>query len=89
MNEVELTKIFKSFGNQNRIKILRLLKKDKESPVAEIARKIKLSVKSTSKHLNILLNVGILENEGKNKSVFYKINHDVSEFVTAILKILP
>lgn len=89
MNEVELTKIFKSFGNQNRIKILRMLKREKESPVAKIAKEIKLSVKSTSKHLNILLHVGILENEGKNKSVFYKINRDVSRLVSSILKLLP
>lgn len=89
MNEIELTKIFKAFGNQNRVKIIRLLKREKELPVGEMSRRIKLSVKATSKHLGILLNIGFLENEGKNNSVYYRLDRNLNKFVKDIVELLP
>lgn len=89
MNEGELSKIFKVFGNQRRIKILKLLKSNKELSVGEIARLIRLSVKSTSKHLSILLNIGLLENEGKKKSVYYRLNSKLKGFLSLTLRNIP
>lgn len=68
------TKIFKGFGNENRLKILKILYPANELPVSEISAKIKLSLKSTSKHLIQLSQLNILESEGKKGQVYYQIN---------------
>lgn len=68
------TKIFKGFGNENRLKIIKILYSRKELSVSEIAAKIRLSLKSTSKHLIQLSQLGILQSEGKRGQVYYQLN---------------
>ncbi|OGZ71952.1 MAG: hypothetical protein A2908_02635 [Candidatus Staskawiczbacteria bacterium RIFCSPLOWO2_01_FULL_38_12b] len=66
--------IFKALGNINRIKIITMLVSGKSMTVTEISQEIKVSLKSTSRHLFILKNMELLESEGKNGHVFYSIN---------------
>jgi DNA-binding transcriptional ArsR family regulator len=74
MNERELEKILKALANKRRLAILKFLKSKREAPVGEIAEKIHLSVKSTSKHLNRLSSVDILDKEQRSLQIFYRIS---------------
>ena len=76
----ELEKLFKSLGNRRRLKIIKLLLKNEELAVSDIARELKLSLKATSKHLLNLLNSDILEKEQKWKNVYYAVP-DSHEFL--------
>ena len=67
----ELEKIFKGLANRRRLAIIRLLSKKGELPVAEIANHIKLSFTSTSKHLNILHRLDILDRRQESLTVYY------------------
>lgn len=86
----EWTKIFKAFGNENRLYILRLLGKEGELSVKMICRKLDLRVKLVSKHLSILSHMGFVEGHGKLGSVWYKIHPavraEVRHIITRFLK---
>ena len=85
MKEKELEKIFKALANRRRLSIISLLKNEKDLSVGNIAEKIKLSFKSTSKHLSILASVDIIEKEQKSSQVFYKISPNLNESIRKIL----
>ena len=55
--------IFKALGNINRIKIIEMLSSGQNLSVTDISNKIKISIKSTSRHLMILRNLELLEGE--------------------------
>jgi ArsR family transcriptional regulator len=66
--------IFKALGNINRIKIIQMLAGGQSLSVTDIAGKIHVSIKSTSRHLMILRNLELLDTEGKSGHVFYSLN---------------
>lgn len=77
--------VFKALGNINRIKIIKMLSVGKSMSVTEIATEIKVSVKSTSRHLMILRNLDLLENDGRDGHVFYSLSKNVpSDFKRAV-----
>ena len=69
-----LEKILKALANSRRLEILKALKNAKLLNVASIAKKIKLSFRSTSKHLNVLKAANIVAFQQKNTNVFYRLN---------------
>lgn len=69
--------IFRALGNANRMKIIGMLSRGKSMNVTEIAQEIKISLKSTSKNLLILQNLDVLESEGKNGHVWYRLNRSL------------
>jgi DNA-binding transcriptional ArsR family regulator len=88
MKERELEKVLKAFANKRRIAIISILKNQKEASVSDIAEKIKLSFKSTSKHLGILSSIDIVEKEQRSSQVFYKIAIDLPESVRKIISLV-
>ncbi len=77
--------IFKALGNINRLKIIKMLVGGNSMTVTEISQEIKVSLKSTSRHLFILKNLELLESEGKNGHVFYSMNKNApADFKQAI-----
>ncbi|MFA5876959.1 MAG: metalloregulator ArsR/SmtB family transcription factor [Candidatus Paceibacterota bacterium] len=88
MNEKELEKIFKAFANRRRLLIVKFLKKHKEASVGEVAREIKLSFKSTSRHLSVLAGAGILDREQKSIHMYYSITPTIPEVARRILTLL-
>lgn len=66
-------KILKALANKRRLEIIKYIKERKEANVGDIAEHIKLSFKSTSRHLSVLLGADILEKEQRNLSVFYSL----------------
>jgi ArsR family transcriptional regulator, arsenate/arsenite/antimonite-responsive transcriptional repressor len=83
----EREKILKAFANRRRLAILAYLKKD-EANVSDIASVISLSVRSTSKHLGVLFNAGVIEKEQRGPEMFYRIAEDLHEITRSILKLI-
>lgn len=77
----ELEKILKGLASKRRLAIIRLLIKTKEMTVADIAEKIKLSFKSTSKHLGILHQLDILDRRQVNLNMYYRLSDSLPEIV--------
>ncbi len=86
MTDKEWVKILKALGNEKRLKIIKLLSKSGVNSVSDVAGSIKLSFKSTSKHLNRLSQLGILESEGRGKYIEYSINPHIDKRAKAILR---
>lgn len=83
-----LEKILKALANRRRLAILRYLKREKEATVGDIADKINLSFKSTSRHLSVLSAADILEKEQRSLKVFYKLADKQDPVVRAIIATL-
>ena len=79
--------IFKALGNINRIKIIEMLSRGRSMSVTDIANEIKVSLKSTSRHLMILRNLEILEGEGRDGHVFYSLNKNATEDFKKAIKL--
>ena len=81
----ELERILKALANKRRLAIIKYLKQEKEATVGDIAEKIKLSFKATSKHLGILAVVDIVEKEQRSLQVWYRLSpqlHHVAKYVS-------
>lgn len=87
MNEKELEKALKALANKRRLQILRYLKKVKEAPVGDIAEEIRLSFKSTSRHLSVLAAADILERDQRSLQVFYRLGalRHAAKYILSIL----
>lgn len=88
MKEKEIEKTLKSLANGRRLAILSILKKEQELTVGELAEKIKLSFKSTSRHLGVMLSSSILEKEQRSSNVYYKISPILNEPARRIILLL-
>ncbi len=86
--ERELEKQLKVLANRRRLAILRYLKNHKEAVVGEIAHEIKLSFKSTSKHLAILAALDIVEREQRSLQMFYRLAGSYPPAVRFVISLL-
>ena len=84
MIEAEMEKTLKAVANRRRLAILNCLQSRKEMSVGNIARQIKLSFRSTSKHLSILYTSGLLDREQRSVLMFYKLNPNGHKILSAI-----
>lgn len=88
MKEKEVEIVLKALANRRRLSIIRILKKKHEASVGEIAENIKLSLKATSKHLNLLFSAGLLEKEQRSLQMFYSISSNCHKMARVILNLL-
>ena len=65
-------KIFKALGHPSRLKIVKYLENG-EQCVCELVKLIGADFSTVSKHLTILKNAGIVQDEKKGKMVFYSL----------------
>ena len=84
MIEVEMEKILKAAANRRRLAILNCLRGKKELSVGTIAQQIKLSFRSTSKHLSILYISDLLEKEQRSVLMFYRLSSKGQKILSAI-----
>ncbi|ADL06971.1 MULTISPECIES: ArsR/SmtB family transcription factor [Thermosediminibacter] len=68
-----LVVILKALADENRLRILNLLRKG-ELCVCEIEAILEITQSNASRHLNKLKNAGIITYEKKSQWVYYKIN---------------
>jgi ArsR family transcriptional regulator len=85
MKEKELERVFKAFANRRRIAIVRLLRDRGRSSVGSISSTIKLSFKSTSRHLSILSAADIVGREQTGLTVFYSLSKDESDTISRLI----
>ncbi|OGG60533.1 hypothetical protein A3C86_01630 [Candidatus Kaiserbacteria bacterium RIFCSPHIGHO2_02_FULL_49_16] len=88
MKDKELESNLKALANRRRLAIVRFIKKKNETSVGDIAEEIKLSLKSTSRHLAVLFSAGILDREQRSLQVFYKLSPDIAEPVRRVVSTL-
>ncbi len=86
--EKELEKVLKALANRRRLAIVTVLKRSSHMPVGDIAEKIKLSFKATSKHLSILASAELIDREQQGLLMRYYLAKDIPSFVRALIKAL-
>jgi DNA-binding transcriptional ArsR family regulator len=82
----ELATTLKSIGEENRLRIICLLFKEKKMCVSVIAKKLALSVATTSFHLKTLEKHGLLTSVREGKEICYEVI--TSPFTSDIKKII-
>ena len=83
----ELERILKALANRRRLAIIKLLKNRKEASVTEIAERIRLSFKATSKHLAVLTSADLLEKEQRSVQMFFSISPTIPDIARRALTI--
>ena len=76
INNDTYIKFFKALANEERIEIIKLLKKNGEMYAQDIERHFYLEQSTTSHHLNMLKKAGITQSRKEGRKVFYSINAD-------------
>lgn len=79
--------MLKAMAHPMRIAILNILETDKKMTVSEIHKTLDLEQSTTSHHLGILKDKGILKSERKGKNTFYFLkNNNLQHIVDCIGK---
>lgn len=84
----KIEKLHKALANGRRIAILSYLNLKREASVGRIASHIKLSFKSTSRHLSVLLSVDVLEKSQRSTQMFYSLSKPVHCIVSKTLDLV-
>lgn len=82
----QMENIFKLLANNHRLAIIKLLKKETNLPVWYISDKIGSNIKSTSKHLRILFEEGIIERDQNLNEAVYFLSRKNSRMLRYIIK---
>ncbi|PJE59627.1 MAG: transcriptional regulator [Candidatus Portnoybacteria bacterium CG10_big_fil_rev_8_21_14_0_10_44_7] len=82
---MSINNLFQALSDQNRRKILQLLKKN-ELAAGQIADKLKITNATVSHHLDILKRADLVSAERRGQQIIYSLN--LSVFEEAVEKIL-
>lgn len=83
----ELTKFLKAVANERRLMILKELYKGRPLNINTIAKRIGLSLKSTSKHLQKLDDCDFIERKQRSLEIFCTLNRG-NRFLESLLEYL-
>jgi ArsR family transcriptional regulator, arsenate/arsenite/antimonite-responsive transcriptional repressor len=75
---MQLTKTFAALSDQNRQKILDILK-EKEMSVSEIGEKLQITMATLSHHLDILKRNELVSSRRQGQQILYSLNLSVME----------
>jgi len=81
-------KILKALANRRRLQILKYLKDKNVASVTVLANHLKLSFKSTSKHLGVLFGAGVVDKEQKSLSMFYSISNSLPKLAKQVIDLI-
>lgn len=68
---MRLERKLKALANKRRLAIVKYLEQKQQATVGEIAAYIKLSFKSTSRHLYVLAGADVIDKEQRSREVYY------------------
>lgn len=88
MKTSALVKITNACGNEQRLEMLKFLRNKKYATVSSVSKNINLSVKSTSKHLQILHAAHIVKREREGVEIYYSLNRPLNDVMKVIIGIL-
>ena len=81
-NEAE---VFKALGHQTRLWIVDQLADRQEHCVCEFVEAVGADFSTISKHLLVLKNAGVIEDDKRGKQVFYRLSCTcVTQFITCL-----
>lgn len=78
-------KIFKGLGNKRRLMIVEFILQKGETTLDILSQEINLSYRSTSKHLLLLENIGIIERENRGRNIYYSVRKDIRSVLKKLL----
>lgn len=78
----------KALANKRRLEILKYLKNKREATVGDLAEYLKLSFKSTSRHLSVLYSADILEKEQRSSSCFYSLSSKLPLVAKSVISLI-
>ncbi len=70
----QLEKFLKAVANRRRLAILKFLRDNQTASLVEMSREIDLAFRSTSKHLRVLLDAGLIERGQRSKYAEFRLN---------------
>lgn len=82
------TQIFKSFGDESRVRIIHLLFRNDELAVSDLEAILDYTQTKTSRHISYLKNSGLVNATKKDQWVFYSIKDEVYDMVAQIFEFL-
>ena len=74
-------KFFKALSNEDRIEIIRLLKKNGEMFAQDIEKHFYLEQSTTSHHLNMLKRAGITKSRKQGRKIFYSVDEESIQLI--------
>lgn len=72
----EIARQLKALGNERRLKLITLLIRQSPRSVGSLAEGLRLSFRSTSRHLQVLKHAGFVESEQVGLTVLYRLKRD-------------
>ncbi len=81
----EKERIFKALGDRNRVAIMDMIK-DSEMSAGQILDEIKMGQSTLSHHMKILCDSGIVNARKESRWVYYSVNKEVVDEITAVLQ---
>lgn len=85
MKTGEKERIFKALGDRNRVVIMDMIK-DGEMSAGRILAEIKMGQSTLSHHMKILCDSGIVNARKESRWVYYSVNKEVVNEITASMK---
>jgi len=85
---VETERMFKALANRRRLSIIQFLSTKGSVSVGNIAEHIRLSFAATSRHLRVLANAELVENEQINTTVNYSLPQNRHVLLDSALRVL-
>ena len=82
------SKVFRSFSDISRIRIMNILYYRKESCIADLEMILNFTQTKTSRHVNYLKNANLLNMKYVNQFIFYSIREEALDLIDQIFKLL-
>ena len=82
------SKVFRSFSDISRIRIMNILYNRKESCIADLELILNFTQTKTSRHVNYLKNANLLNLKYVNQFIFYSIREEALDLIDQIFKLL-
>ena len=78
MNEsnTKFIKFFKALANEERLEIIKLLKKNTEIYAQDVEKHFYLEQSTTSHHLNTLKRAGITKSRKEGRNIYYSMDYE-------------
>jgi len=76
---IKIEKLFKALSDRNRLRIIAALREHDGMCACQLVELLDVSGATTSKHLSILLNVGLISNYKEGRWVHYRLDYSGTE----------
>lgn len=81
-------KIFKSFSDESRVRIIHLLYQNGELTISDLVQILDFTQTKTSRHITFLRNSGLVSARKEDQWVFYKIKEEAYDMTDQIFEFL-